>query len=290
MDRSDSLPPLTEPPGSRGEPRTDEIPIPAAMRTEREHDALRIQAAAVAAQQAAIVEEEGRLQQQFTALERQETQLASHLAARQHQLDEAEEQLRQERAAFEQECAGRQTELDRRQADLDQIRAAAALDRQKAAAQRQRLALLRRRLRQRWRRHFDAHESSLKKREHEVLTQQQRLQTERARVVAFQVRINGERELASRQLREEWQQLGLAQLHWDETLNLEMAERHRQTQALEARQSTVEAAQRELAEREQRWQTHCAALMKEAAGTGSPHPQPTRYPRRAQTRGRAASG
>jgi hypothetical protein len=266
MDRSENLPPLTEPPGSRGEPRTDEIPVPAAIGTEREQEALRIQAAAVAAQQAAMVEEEGRLQQQVTGLQRQEAQLASHLAARQQQLDESEEQLRQERAAFEQECAGRQAELDRRQADLDQIRATATLDRQKAAAQRQRLAHLQRRLRQRWRRQFDAHESSLKKREQEVLNQQQRLHTERARVVAFQERINGERELASRQLREEWQQLGLAQQQWDETLNMETAERRRQTQGLDARQASVEAAQRELAEREQRWQTHCAALMKEAQG------------------------
>jgi hypothetical protein len=266
MDSPESLPRLTEPPGSPAEPRTDEFPSAGGVRPERVHDALRIQAAAVAAQQAALVEEEGRLQQQLTALQRQEGQLASHLAARQQQLDEAEEQLRQERAAFEQQCIARQAELDRRQADLDQIRAVAEKDREKAAAQRQQLGQLRRRLRQRWHQHFDTHETNLKKREQEVLRERQRLDNERAKVIAFQERINAEHELARVQMREEWQQLGLAQQKWDETLNLEMADRLRRKQVLESRQASVESTRRELAEREQRWQAHCAGLKKEADG------------------------
>jgi chromosome segregation ATPase len=266
MDSSESLSPLTEPPGSRGDPRTDEISVATPLRPDREHDSLRIQAAAVAAQQASLVEEESRLQQQFTALQHQETQLASHLAARQHQLDEAEEQLRQDRAAFKQHCADRLAELDRRHSDLDQVCVATEQDRQKAARDRQRVSQLRRRLRQRWRRHFDAHECNLSRREQELLCQQQRLQDERAKVAAFQERINGERELARVQLREEWQQLGLAQQHWDETLNLEMAERQHRQKVLETRQASVEKAQRELSDHEQRWHAHCARLTKESQG------------------------
>jgi hypothetical protein len=227
---------------------------------------LRIQAAAVAAQQAALAEEEARLQQHYTALERQEAQLAGHLASQQEHLDQAEEQLRQDRTAFEQEIADRQAAVDRRQADLDQIRAAAEQDRQKAATERQRLAHLRRRLWKRWRRHFDAHEAALKKREQEVSHQQQRLEQERTKVAAFHERISAERELARQELREEWQQLGLAQQHWDETLNLEMAERRRQDQALRARQANVEVAERDLAAREQSWRSRCDTLMKEGQG------------------------
>src|SRR5436190_2229938 len=106
MDHPDFLPPLPDPPGPPGElvvrndhladgdaveigpfqftvslatPRTAEMASAAAITLGREHEALRIQAAAVAAQQAGLLEEEGRLEQRATTLQLQETQLASHL-------------------------------------------------------------------------------------------------------------------------------------------------------------------------------------------------------------------
>ena len=53
---------------------------------EPETEALRIQAAAVAAQQASLMEEEIRLQHRRVALEQQEQQLATHLEEKRRRL------------------------------------------------------------------------------------------------------------------------------------------------------------------------------------------------------------
>jgi hypothetical protein len=246
-------------------PRTAEI-HGAVLQLEGQYEALRIQAAAVAAQQSALLEEEGRLQQRGTALERQETQLANHLAQRQRQLDEAEEQLRQERTAFKDECAARQSVLEGQRSDLAAALAAAEQERQKADKERRRLVELRRRLKKRWHRHWDAQEASLKKREQAVQHMRQLLENERGKVVAFQERTNGELELGRRLLRDEWQQLGLAQQQWDEILNQEMSERRRHEKALESRQASVESAEKTLAGKERRWQQQHAGLIKEEQG------------------------
>ena len=196
-----------------------------------EREALRIQAAAVAAQQAALMEEEARLQQRATALERQEAQLASHLEDRQRCLDKAEEQLRWTGPRFRRN-APRRKALQHEKHDVQQTRTAAEQDRQKAGAQRQRLVELRRRLRKRWRKHWDGQEARMKKREADAAAGQERLRHERAKVVAFQERTNTELKLGRQQLREEWQELGLAQQQWEQTLNHEQTEQKRQHKAL----------------------------------------------------------
>src|SRR5436305_12968199 len=58
-------------------------------------DALRVQAAAVAAQQAALTEEESRLEKRRVALEQQEAQLAAHLNEKHRRLVEIRDQTRQ---------------------------------------------------------------------------------------------------------------------------------------------------------------------------------------------------
>jgi hypothetical protein len=250
---------------STSPPATAEIANSTAV-FERERDALRIQAAAVAAQQAALVEEEGRLLQRSLALERQETQLAGHLEERQSQLDELDQQLRRQRADFEQERSGALQSIQEQQADLEQTRAEVDQEHLKAKKERQRLVELRRRLKKRWKRHWQQKETLLKNRDHELLRSQQKLENDRARVTAFSERINSELELGRLQLREEWQHLGLAQQRWEDTLNQQCDEHQRQMQELERRSALVAEEVRLLAEREQTWGQHHARLARESEG------------------------
>jgi chromosome segregation ATPase len=251
---------------SLGTPRTAEVASAAAITLDREHEALRIQAAAVAAQQAALLEEEARLEQRATALQLQEVQLASHLQERQRQLDDDEEQLRRERDELARERTALRETLQREQQELTQTRAAATAELHKAVSERKRLTVLRRRMNQRWHRHFDAHEAGLKKQEEEVAAATERVNRERARVVAFQERTNSELELSRQELRESWQELGLSQQRWDEALNLEKAQRERQQQAVAALAAQVEAEARALAEEQERQQQRHEALAREAEG------------------------
>src|SRR5947209_6107387 len=79
-------------------PSTGAPPLIADLQAEQ--DALRIQAAAVAAQQAGLTEEEGRLDQGRVALQRQEEQLATHLEEKPGQLLELRNQVRAARVAL----------------------------------------------------------------------------------------------------------------------------------------------------------------------------------------------
>src|SRR5262245_28903339 len=69
-------------------PPTNEAANADTVLLEREREALRVQAAAVAAQQAALLEEEGHLDQRASLLALQEAQLARHLEERQKHLDQ----------------------------------------------------------------------------------------------------------------------------------------------------------------------------------------------------------
>jgi hypothetical protein len=249
---------------SLGPPPTAEAPAAGAVSLERETEAVRIQAAAVAAQQAAMLEEEGRLAQRATALSRQEEQLATHLQDRQRQLDEAGEQLRQDRLAFEEECAAARAAAAEERSAAAEALAAARREQEQSAKLREHLRRLRRRLRQRWRKHWSAQEAQTKKREEAVRREQERLRRERERVTAFHLRVNTELELGRVRLREEGQELALAQQAWEETLNLDQAERSRQGQELRARADQVAAAEAALARQQQTLQQRCAELTHEA--------------------------
>ena len=96
-------------------------------------DALRIQAAAVAAQQAALTDEELRLQQRRGALEKQEAQLAVHLDERRRRLLALQNKIKAQRAEL-----------------LDGLRQEKA----DAVRERRHLEELRERQKQRWREHW----------------------------------------------------------------------------------------------------------------------------------------
>jgi hypothetical protein len=244
---------------------------PGALQGER--DALRIQAAAVAAQQAGLTEAELRLQQQRKALKRHEEQLADHLQERQRRLQEVQEQVRQDRAAWKAERAAAEQELDAQRKDLAREREEAARQREQAGRERQRLVGLRRRLKQRWRRHWQEQEKALARRAQEMAATEERLrqqaeglQREREALAQYQLRFNGEAELGRRQLHDEWLQLGLAQQHWEEALNREQSERAQRARALDQRAGSLAAAEHALAEEKRLWQQGLSHLKKEHEG------------------------
>lgn len=234
------------PPSTAGKVVQDEL--------EAERDALRIQAAAVVAQQAALAEEEARLRQQRSALGKQKEQLATHLENRRRDLLDLQEQVRQDRAVLKAEAAAAHQEQDDLRQTAIKLRDEALRDRQAAEKERRRLVELRRRLKRRWHRHWDRKEAEIARREaalaegrEKVHQEGEATRKERAALVQAQLRFNGEAELERRRLRDEWQQLGLAQQQWEATLNQEHAERERQRRDLDQRCAAASAAEKALA-------------------------------------------
>jgi FHA domain len=205
-----------------------------------ELDALRVQAAAVAAQQATLFDEENRLLQRRVALEKQEEQLAAHLEERRKGLVTLQEEVRRERALLHQERASLDQERLNRLAEAERDRAEAGRNLAKSRTERKRLTELRRRLKKRWKKHWSEHEGALRVREQEIqrrslnlAQEQRRLQKERDDLTHGRLRLNGDRELTRCETREQWQKLHQAQRDWQE-------EKQRQTVDLDARKSQLE--------------------------------------------------
>jgi chromosome segregation ATPase len=195
-----------------------------------DHEALRIQAAAVVAQQAALLEHELRLEQRATALARQEEQLAAHLEQRRKELDERE-------------------------------RAAASVPEQiqQLARQRKRLVTLRRRLVARYNR-------GGKKREAELTELARQVESERDRLRQWYEKANGENELRKRQLQERERELALEQQRWDAALNEEKAAREKHAEETARRTTEVIAAREGLAIERKQWAEYHAWLSQETKG------------------------
>jgi hypothetical protein len=252
---------------------TSELPHPgpgvAVVALVPELDALRIQAAAVAAQQAALTEEETRLLQRQTALERHEEQLAAHLEERRRQLLALQEQHKQERAALEAERAAFAKESAQARRELAQARADATLAAEEAVAERNRLQELRRRLKKRWHRHWQWQLNELRRREKEIGGERERQQQERVRLQEARLRFNGEAELGKRQLRDGWNELALAQRQWEERQIREQGALEQKGKDLNNRAAAVAEREQALAAEEQRWQAQRNVLEKEVAGLQS---------------------
>jgi hypothetical protein len=254
-------------------PEPGSAPAPAPESVQGERDALRIQAAAVAAQQGALTEAELRLQQQRKALKRHEEQLAGHLQERQRRLRELQEQVRRERAEWKAERAAAEREMEGQRKGLAQAREETVRDLERAGRERRRLVGLRKRLKQRWRRHWQEQEKALARRAQELAAaegrlrqQAEALQRERDAHAQAQLRFNGEAELGRRQLQDEWLQLGLAQQRWEEALNREHAERAQRNRALDLRAAELAAGEHALAEQKRLWQQVLAHLKREHEG------------------------
>lgn len=260
---------------SKPEPSDDALPANAAI-NPAERDALRIQAAAVAAQQADLADQEVQLRQSCKALERQKEQLAAHLEERRQQLLQLREQARQDRAALKAETEAAQRQNEEVRTALNREREAVQNELQQAGKERRRLIELRKRLKIRWRKHWQVHEAALERREQEVEAKQahvereeEKLQRERVQLMQAQLRFNGEVELGRRQLQEEWQQLGLAQQHWESCLNLEQTERTHRLRELDRRTKELSAAEQRLSDQRRTAEQLQLQLRKEAGGLES---------------------
>jgi pSer/pThr/pTyr-binding forkhead associated (FHA) protein len=246
-------------------------PKPAELEAER--DALRIQAAAVVAQQAALAEQETQLRQGRAALERQKEQLATYLENRRKGLMEMQEQMRQDRAAFKTECEAGRQEMEQARQQIAQTQEESTKTQQQVDRERRRLIELRKRLKRRWHRHWDGEKAAVAAREQEVVAAREKLHQEaealrgeRAALLQAQLRFNGEVELGRRRLREEWQQLGLAQQQWEATLNLEQTRRIAEQRELDRRAAAVQKAERALADRQRKMEQRMVELTAETQG------------------------
>src|SRR5262249_15126839 len=135
---------------------------------EREKDAVRIQAAAVAAQQAALTEEEARLHQCRIALEQQEKQLAAHLENQRCQLLRLRDETRQAEGELQAERQAHEQRARAAAAELAQARQELETSQNQCQAERRRLEGLRGKLKRRWHRHWAAQRQAMRGREAEV--------------------------------------------------------------------------------------------------------------------------
>src|SRR5262245_13020798 len=238
-----------------------------------ELDALRAQAAAVAAQQAALIEEERRLEDRRIALEKREDQLAAHLDERRRTLEAQQDELRQtrsqlhhERGLFEEDCRQRLEEIEKERKE-----AGVAL--RLAGDERRRLSALRRLLRRRWRKHWTARERALYRREqelaaqqHEVACDEERLAQEKTALGQARLRHNGDVELGRRQLREGWNELDRAHKAWDLQRQREESALARRAAEVDTRAAELARLRRQLAEAQRHSQSARRTLEREAEG------------------------
>jgi pSer/pThr/pTyr-binding forkhead associated (FHA) protein len=259
------------------------VAIPEQMRPENtrriaanlmaERDALRIQAAAVAAQQAGLTEEEIRLEQRRSALQRQEEQLSARLDERQRQLREQDEQLKREQAAFQEEMKAEIHHQAVAREELFKARSEQDKTAHETADQRRRLVELRKRLRRRAQQHWSVQKADMARRDKALSANHAQLVKERAnldrdkqQMTEARLRLNGEMELGRRQLQDEWQQLGVAQQQWEATLNEEQADRKRRLRELEKREKAMALAESELKKERLFWNQHRTVLEQDVNG------------------------
>lgn len=194
---------------------------PIAEPSEHTREALRIQAAAVAAQQIALDELEARLQQRSHDLEQQEEQLAAHLADKQRQVQIWSQYTASERETLHKEKLEHEKLLAKQAQELLQARQEVSNDQQKNVRERQRIDLVYQRLRKRWQRVSAAEREKQQLQALKLQAEAQTLQERQATLAAQEaahaqdvLRFNAERELVSRQLRSEHDTLNEQQQAW----------------------------------------------------------------------------
>lgn len=240
---------------------------PSALEKDRkERDALRIQAAAVAAQQAALFEEETRLHQRRLTLERQEKELVAHLEEKRSRLLEAQALVRQSHAAMQEERARyeqciavttRRLEIDRRGL-ADGLR--------QLQDERRHLLQLRKRMKHRWHRSWAAERAAMRRREAALEQKARRLDHEKEALLQARRRFHGDTELERRRLQEQWDQLRQEQKRWEEQYIGERAELAERARVLEQREADLAAAERAWTGQKQHLEATRASLEREIQG------------------------
>ncbi len=244
--------------------RLAESPAPAADGAEK--DALRIQAAAVAAQQAALFEEETRLDQRRVTLERQEKELVTHLEEKRNRLLEAQAQVRRSHTAMQQEWARYEQRVAAMTRRLDVDRRDLADGRHRLQAERRRLLQLRKRMKKRWHRSWAAERAAVQRQEYALQQQARRLARDKEDLLQARRRFHGAAELERRQLQDQWDEFRQEQKRWEEQYIRERAELAERSQVLDQREAELTAAERAWAEQQQHREATRAELKREIQG------------------------
>jgi chromosome segregation ATPase len=229
---------------------------------EREKDALRIQAAAVAAQQAALTEEEARLQHRRATLERQEAQLSAHLEERRRKLVELQAQVREARMALRNEQTEHKKSVAETTAELVRKRGEIEAANEKLRGERRQLTELHRRLQQRHARHWQSAEAAMHKREERLAAERHKLDADRAALNDARLRFNGEAELGRRQLHAAWDEFRRAQKQWE-------ARRAQECADLRVRDRELDDSERALCDEWQHWEETRRTVRAEVEGLES---------------------
>ncbi len=238
-----------------------------------EKEALRIQAAAVAAQQVALADEESRLLERRGTLEQQESQLAAHLEEKRRRLLQVAEQAQNARTALQKERADYEKHVEKVTTDLSQAQRELLEAQKKAQAERQRLIDLRKRLKQRWHRHWMAERRVLRQREDALAAERNhleqendRLQQEKEAQAQARLRFNGEMELGRRQLQADRDAFRQEQQRAREQLARDLADLAEREGSLAQRVAAVADAERLLEDERYHWEKGLGFLKRETEG------------------------
>lgn len=238
-----------------------------------EREALRIQAAAVAAQQAALTEEEARLEARRGTLARQEAQLAAHLEERRRKLIETAEEAQAARVALARERAAHDRHAATTAAELEQARRELHQGQQELQAGRAHLAGLARRMKRRWHRSWHAERQAMRRREEALAADRRQLEKDteklarqRAELTQGRLRFNGEAELGRRELQAAREELDTARRGWQEQQAREHAALKERRRALDEVAAALTDGERELGDERHRWARKVSHLKREAEG------------------------
>jgi chromosome segregation ATPase len=230
--------------------------------TPVEADALRIQAAAVAAQQAALVEDEMRVRKQHAIVAQQEAQLAALLNKKRRRLIALRDGIRQARRAFHNEREAQNNHIAESTRQIEAARAEIADDRDCVRNERRRLLQLRDRMRRRWHRHWAKERQAISRQQSILAEQALRLEQEREHLAAerqdvrdLRLQLNAEVELTRREVEDAWSSVDNAR-----------AKLQTDAAALARREESLSHAQRELDRDKRHWQRAVVGLQKEAQG------------------------
>jgi hypothetical protein len=256
---------------------TPPAPAPAvAQEPDDMREALRVQAAAIAAQQAALEEEEARLNQRRGDLQQQEEQLAAHLAEKQHQIERWSKHTETERELLRKEKIEHEKRMDWLEQELLQAKLETTNDHAKLTQERQRIGKVYQRLRQRWQKQWSAEKEKYQKlarkmqAEADALEERERsLRGRESAHVEEVLRFNTERELGIRELKDGRAALGQDQERWRRRRSHEMlALKGIQRRSGEA-QSKLHKAWQLLVDQKNAWDRQVQTLQKELHGVNN---------------------
>lgn len=238
-----------------------------------EKEALRIQAAAVAAQQAALADAERRQARRAAALKQQESQLAAHLGDKHRRLLAIRDQVREERSLLLAERARYEKDVRQNSADLERSRFEAASAAEQNQIERRRLLSLRTRLRQRLHRHWMVEREVMRRREaalaargQEMERQTEAIELARAAFLRQRLHVHSECAVARKQLEADKVDFDREKERWRAWMTQQEQELRRRAAALDEVDAGQARRQRELAAEDDRLRDRRSRLEQEAEG------------------------